>query len=697
MIQNDSLRKSQQLKLPKLKARQELIQALPSLKKYLGNASDEVAKRLQQPSPSSLLFYDSDEEREEEAKRLQEDLRRAKQEQATLQHSLSQIRLDQTSNDLQTEDIRLLRESLFQKQDMLNDLRNRNSQLEEKLEQMDMEFRDCQFLIPNEEEHSAEAEEMAKKLHLIDEMTMEMQSRQEQYRLLQDRTRNDRNASQHRMHTIRDTCNAIKEDIHTLTQYYHEVHAAKEASEKQLGLAVATLDQSRNDWQRKLRDKRKEVHQIEKRLAAEANEEAMKHVAAAKRAEQERLLHEQEHQQQKLLRAEKNDAALVEHCRQLEDTWMRFKGLAGTGATTAEHVIACWKDLCDRAEALQDLLRLTRCREDQQPVPPPACIPPSVLATMDGHTDQSASKGTSVKNSNATGDEYNHDTEQLRAAAELSLIVIQSRAARLVQRCTAPPTITDKDADEKADIIDDARFTADKGKKKSSVVLHRLSALMPRRISAIDASRAAAAAASKAANTDNQVYQLHAVPAVQLLTRPDHDDDSNDGPISSEDVIKDIHHHLDSIIPLLPGIFLETKPKEKKMQNSSIPPSQNKAAADALNTTATALVNDTNNTAGQAQNVNNAAIIDMHIKRLVGTAMEPSSSPSSLNNDPFLLESSDEDDGRTNHGDSRRGRAVVMDRAAIKHRSYKVTHPKQQQGQASPVPPPAPPSSPCPK
>lgn len=52
---------------------------------------------------------------------------------------------------------------------------------------------------------------------------------------------------------------AAGDDCAALTRQMHEQRAAKEDAERELGATVAMYDQVRGDWQKKLKDRRKEV------------------------------------------------------------------------------------------------------------------------------------------------------------------------------------------------------------------------------------------------------------------------------------------------------------------------------------------------------------------------------------------------------------------------------------------------------
>jgi hypothetical protein len=118
------------------------VQVLPSLRKYLSisNVSarhqpSSTAATPQRRPPRSAQAEDSDED-EKEARWVQEELKRVKKERVVLLDSLAAARKDgsHSGGDLQAQDIAALRESLGQKQELLNELRERHAELEMRLD-----------------------------------------------------------------------------------------------------------------------------------------------------------------------------------------------------------------------------------------------------------------------------------------------------------------------------------------------------------------------------------------------------------------------------------------------------------------------------------------------------------------------------------------------------------------------------------
>lgn len=71
--------------------------------------------------------------------------------------------------------------------------------------------------------------------------------------------RRDHAASEQRMRETRALQEGAADDFVTLTKQMHEMRAAREDAERELGGAVAMYDQVRGDWGKKLKDRRKEV------------------------------------------------------------------------------------------------------------------------------------------------------------------------------------------------------------------------------------------------------------------------------------------------------------------------------------------------------------------------------------------------------------------------------------------------------
>lgn len=218
------------------------------------------------------------------------------------------------------------------------------SLLTSRIEAQEMELRDWAFSMPEEggdPAAAARAATLAADLTALDNATREIEKRNEQYRIMQDRTLQDRHAAERRMTAARTARDAATEDVHALTQHFHEMLAAKEAAERDLGAAVTQLDQVRADWQKKLRDRHKEVRQMERRMAAEAAEAAVREEEAAKQAQREEQQRAEARRKEQALEAEACAPEAVEGLQALELLWCQLESLSG--GKTPEEVAACWQ------------------------------------------------------------------------------------------------------------------------------------------------------------------------------------------------------------------------------------------------------------------------------------------------------------------------------------------------------------------
>ena len=217
------------------------------------------------------------------------------------------------------------------------------SSLSCRIEVLSLESRDCSLLVPEEGGGAAGevGDRLAATLADHERAAKEVETRTVQYQLLADRTTRDRDASEHRMKLARELKEAAEDDLHTLSQHYYEMHAAKENAERELGVAVAQYDDSKTAWQRKLRDRRREMKAVEKRLAEETAEQAQRAEQAALEAAKKAKECEAAQAQQYAAALEENNPAILARLQEAEATWSRLRAVAG--GSSPEDIIAAWQ------------------------------------------------------------------------------------------------------------------------------------------------------------------------------------------------------------------------------------------------------------------------------------------------------------------------------------------------------------------
>ncbi|KAL4854466.1 hypothetical protein ACK3TF_004820 [Chlorella vulgaris] len=367
------------LKLPKLKTRDELLRTAPELGRLLaagdGEAGMAASGRLPSPlksrpksssakrpvSPGRLIRKFSEDELTEE-ERVRAELEKVKAERATLLTSLGRLRADtgKSGGELQQEDIRLLRAELEAKQEKLNELRRATREMTDSLEQLETTSRDCEQLMPRAMEGMVgRAEALSGELAGVEQSIQEAEAQHELYKLLEIRTGRDHLAAQQRMRAARALKEGATDDIGVLTRQMHEIRAAKEDAERDLGAAVLMYDQMRSDWSKKLKDRRKEVRELERRrFEDEKRKAAVEALAAEKsRLEQDKVDRSRTDKEA----ATRRLSAVVPELEMLEATWGSMHGVCGAGSP--EDLIQYWQDVKAKEAFMRELVRLVEVRE----------------------------------------------------------------------------------------------------------------------------------------------------------------------------------------------------------------------------------------------------------------------------------------------------------------------------------------------
>ncbi len=104
------------------------------MRKYFPDAADLIpAERHRATRRPAVPAADDSDDEEKEAEKMKEELKRVKKERVALLQALAAARGEshgRPAGDLQSQDIAALRTSLSEKQQMLNELREQNAELE---------------------------------------------------------------------------------------------------------------------------------------------------------------------------------------------------------------------------------------------------------------------------------------------------------------------------------------------------------------------------------------------------------------------------------------------------------------------------------------------------------------------------------------------------------------------------------------
>ena len=128
---------------------------LPGLKRYFETGNETYKQGFDGHNDGVKRPQVIKEDRLYESEELNQQLKNAKKEQVRLQTALTTAR-EANHHRMRDLDLRIvssLRESLSQKGKLLNELRVHRAELEEKLESLGLEFRDCMLSIPDEDEN----------------------------------------------------------------------------------------------------------------------------------------------------------------------------------------------------------------------------------------------------------------------------------------------------------------------------------------------------------------------------------------------------------------------------------------------------------------------------------------------------------------------------------------------------------------
>ncbi|KAA6428968.1 MAG: hypothetical protein FRX49_01078 [Trebouxia sp. A1-2] len=348
-------------KLPRLRMREELLKSAPELARLLGEDVDgEQGVLFEQSnksgtsnrgpgysvqtvkgggshavSPDNPALAAEEELTEEDELRIE--LEAVKRERSHLMASLAEIKTQsgKAGGELQQEDVRRLRKEVELKMEKLNEIRKEARRHESQIARLSLTSKDCTNLMPGEPpDDQARIKALTEESKVLEEELIEVEAKNRLYTLLGERTRREHMAMSIKVQEGREMQENYLEDETVLTSYMHDMRAAREDADRELAHMRKMAEDAHRDWTRKLKDRRKEVYDMERRQAAAQEREARK----AARAVQPKL-------------------------EAMEAAWYRLHSISG--AATPDQVIAYWEGLRSKEENMRELVRLAEVREVQ--------------------------------------------------------------------------------------------------------------------------------------------------------------------------------------------------------------------------------------------------------------------------------------------------------------------------------------------
>eukprot|EP00210_Caulerpa_lentillifera_P001875 g1804.t1 len=395
---SSTLHKTQTFKLPRIRTKDVLLKASPEIAELFGETVEKdygftipagrdstlTRKRPatsfhpQRPSANSLDTPRNFEDEYLYDNTTFHELEEVKKERSLLMNTIAQFKNSsgtaggeaQENNIRQLMKARLsiklvplicaLRQELELKKQKLNELRQETKNKEIEFAQALNTSSDCEKLMGSNKEYLSDYIcQLNMEMNSVKEDLVEVEAKNKLYTLLGERTRQEHLMSEQKVRESREMRKACRDDVCSLSRVYHETCSLKEEAEKKLCRLRKMNRQVQSDWQRKLKDRRKEVRGIGRRQVKEKEKEAKK---TKRQHEKEQIELEQREKTQEEERAmEERMKALVPRIEALENTWNKLCSVSG--ADSVDGIISYWQGVKSKGIAMKELVETKEIQE----------------------------------------------------------------------------------------------------------------------------------------------------------------------------------------------------------------------------------------------------------------------------------------------------------------------------------------------